>query len=133
MSAYMNRLLALAFVVLVLVTFDTSQRVRAQTPDCGDPRDHAIYHLLCQYQEVDRRLDALEALTGTGRLSTVELERLAWQKANDAIFAKQRAWATPATGDAWLVNFTRQRISRYNCAAGLTSLDRCPAAELVQP
>ena len=129
----MNRLAALALIVLALVTFDTSRQARAQVPGCPDPCDHALHHLLSQYAEVDRRLAALERLTNTGRLSTAELEGLAWQKANDAIFAKQRAWANPGTGDAWLVNFTRQRISRYNCVARLTSLDACPADQLVQP
>jgi hypothetical protein len=129
----MNRLLTLALIILALVTFDTSRQARAQDVDCGDPRDVPIHHLLCQYAEADRRLDALEALTDTGRLSTAELEGLAWAKANDAIFAKQRAWANPATGDPWLVNFTRQRISRYNCAAGLTSLDVCPVGAIPQP
>src|SRR5687768_8542257 len=132
----MKHLTTLALVVLALVTFDTSRQARAQAVDCGDPttaRDHALFHLICRTNDLEARVKALEALTGTGRLSTAQIEGLAWQKANDAIFAKQRAWANPATGDAWLVNFTRQRISRYHCAVGVPALDRCPAAELVQP
>lgn len=57
------------------------------------------------------------------------------QRADARIQEAKRRWASPLAswGDPWFVNFIRQRISRYNCAAGVPALDPCPATGIPQP